>query len=125
MNSVRIKGTHIVLQFLLLLVVLFQFVQISFVHYHTSTDGRVFAHAHPYNTEDKNDSGNSGSNHNHSNKEIAFFQLFDGLFLNNAEFMNLNSLIVDFPKEQNSTYQSVFTSVEYLNQTLLRGPPCS
>lgn len=118
-----IKVRHIVLQLLLPLIVIFQFGQANFIHFHVSENGKVIAHSHPYQIQDNEEEGKPSPGHHHSNSELALLQFIDGIFVDDCEeviYVHKKETEYSIPKLQ---FQNSYASINSWNNRLLRGPP--
>lgn len=70
---------------MLLVVMLFQFIQLSTMHYHKMASGRIIHHSHLYNkSPDSNQS--SSSQHSHSRADFLLLQSFDASTIDDILF---------------------------------------
>lgn len=112
---------YISLMVLLPAILLLQFVQVGYVHYHRLDNNSLVKHAHVYNKTVDSDQTNK-ENHSHSSDEIALLSFFDISSIN--DFVGSISIEAPVFHYKNDAVSCVPSKVKQIVSTYqLRGPP--
>jgi hypothetical protein len=114
---------HLALIILLPLVVIFQFGQANFLHFHVAGNGKVVAHSHPYQIQDGEAEGKPSPGHHHSNSELLGLQFFDGSFITGFDIVCCNAKVKRFEVKLIVQACVRIISSDYNNSSYQRGPP--
>lgn len=115
---------HIILLTYLPLIVLFQFGQSSFVHFHITEEGKVVSHSHPYQIPSEED-GTSNPGHNHSNSELIVLGSIDGAFNESPDPLVLDGILINVVKNDNLVREYLARPKHIFKSHFFRGPPCA
>ena len=118
----RIRIGHIILCALLPLIVLYQYGQSNFVHYHVCEDGKVIEHSHPYQIPLSNEDP-LGPGHNHSSSELILLSGFDGAFDSSPLCLQLTGILVNVVEDDYQLTKLAVIPQRYFTTALFRGPP--
>lgn len=116
------KFGHIVVLLFLPLIVLFQFGQTNFVHYHITEDGNLISHSHPYQLPSGED-GASNPGHNHSNSELIFYGSLDGAFNEAPSLLVLEAIYTNEIVNDNLRIDFLIDTSRHSAGLFFRGPP--
>ena len=118
MRNIKLKYTIAVT--ILLLFVIFNYLNFNYLHFHLLGDGKLVIHTHPY---EKNTTGNIPiKSHKHTNFEFLLFNL-----ITNIEFFVILLLVIILFKKLNINFSSIVKSVKLIRSlyatAVLRAPP--